>query len=60
MLVLILVLAMAVMPATALDLDKGLVAYYSFDNIEGNILRDDSGNGHDGIIHGNPKVVDGI
>jgi hypothetical protein len=51
---------MAVMPTTALDLDKGLVAYYSFDNIEGNILKDDSGNGHDGIIHGNPKVVDGI
>jgi hypothetical protein len=53
-------LVMAVMPATALDLDKGLVAYYSFDNVQGNTLKDDSGNGHDGIIYGNPKIVDGI
>ena len=49
-----------VMPATALDLNKGLVAYYSFDDVQGKILKDDSGNGHDGIIYGNPKIVDGI
>ena len=44
----------------AYNLDDGLIAYYSFDNIENNILKDDSGNGHDGIIYGNPKVVDGV
>ncbi len=57
---LVLMLVVAVAQVTALDLDKGLVAYYSFDNIEGKILKDDSGNGHDGIIYGNPRVVDGI
>ncbi|WP_461867042.1 PEGA domain-containing protein [Thermococcus sp.] len=42
------------------DLFHGLIAYYSFDDIRGNVLPDDSGNGHEGIIHGNPKTVDGI
>jgi len=46
-------------PATALDLNRGLVAYYSFDDIHDNVLPDDSGNGNDGVIYG-AKVVDGI
>ena len=39
------------------DLSRGLVAYYSFDHCD---ARDDSGNGHDGTIYGNPECVDGI
>lgn len=37
---------------------KGLVAYYSFDEGEGDGLRDYSGNGNDGTIYG-AKWVDG-
>jgi len=48
-----------IIPATALDLNKGLVAYYSFDDIHDDVLPDDSGNGNDGVIYG-AKVVDGI
>ena len=44
------------MPLKA-DLNDGLVAYYSFDNCNAN---DDSGNGHDGVIQGNPQCVDGV
>jgi len=42
---------------STVDLTKGLVAYWSFDNCD---ARDDSGNGHDGTIHGNPECVEGI
>jgi hypothetical protein len=38
-------------------LSKGLVAHYPFDHCD---ARDDSGNGHDGEIHGNPKCVEGV
>jgi hypothetical protein len=40
-----------------IDLNRGLVAYWSFDNCD---AKDDSGNGHDGEIHGNPECVDGV
>jgi pimeloyl-ACP methyl ester carboxylesterase len=38
------------------DLTTGLVAYWSFDNCD---ATDDSGNGHNGTIYGNPQCVDG-
>ena len=38
--------------------EKELVAYYSFDEGEGNVLHDLSGNGNDGTIYG-AKWVDG-
>ena len=38
------------------DLTNGLVAYWSFDNCD---ATDDSGNGHNGTIYGNPQCVDG-
>ena len=38
--------------------DEGLVAYYSFDEGEGNVLHDDSGNSNDGTIYG-AKWVEG-
>jgi PKD repeat protein len=36
---------------------QGLVAYWSFDNCD---ARDDSGNGHDGEINGEPECVEGV
>ena len=39
------------------DLNDGLVAYYSFNNCD---ATDDSGNGLDGTIYGNPECVDGV
>ena len=39
------------------DTNNGLVAYWSFDNCD---AHDDSGNGHNGIIHGDPECIDGI
>jgi hypothetical protein len=42
---------------STIDLNRGLVAYWSFDNCD---ARDDSGNGHDGEIHGNPECVEGV
>jgi len=42
--------------ACDLDLDRGLVAYYPFN---GN-ANDESGNGNDGIINGDPQFVSGI
>ena len=38
-------------PARA-DLNEGLVGYWSFDEGEGSIAHDESGQGHDGTIHG--------
>jgi hypothetical protein len=45
-----------VSPAHA-DLTTGLVAQYSFDDCT---ATDNSGNGHDGTINGNPQCVDGV
>lgn len=39
---------------TSVPLD-GLKAYYSFNE---NMSRDDSGNGHDGVVHGNVALVE--
>ena len=44
-------------PSLSSDLDYGLVAYYSFDKCD---ARDDSGNGSEGILHGNPSCWCGI
>ena len=42
---------------TYADLNTGLVANYSFDDCT---AKDNSGNGHDGTINGNPQCVDGV
>ncbi len=39
------------------DLNTGLVAYWSFDDCT---AKDNSGNGHDGIINGNPQCINSI
>ena len=48
-------LIISVSVASAVDLERGLVAYYSFDDCS---AKDLSGNGNDGIIYG-AKCVDG-
>lgn len=46
------------LPASRLDgAQHGIVAKYSFDEGAGTVVRDGSGNGHNGIIHG-AKYVD--
>jgi len=50
------ILLLCISTATAIDLEKDLVVYYSFDD---GTAKDNSGNGNDGVIYG-AKVVDGI
>jgi len=57
LLALTLTLILSTAGAHAYDLNDGLVAYWSFDNCS---AVDDSGNGRDGEIYGNPECVDGI
>lgn len=37
-----------------------LIGHWDFDDTASGIVRDLSGNGHSGIIHGKPEIVDGI
>ena len=39
--------------------ENGLVAYYHFNEGEGNTLYDQTGNGHDGLLIGDPSWSDG-
>ena len=39
--------------------ENGLVAYYHFNEGEGNTLYDQTGNGHDGLLVGDPSWSDG-
>ena len=44
--------------ATA-DLAEGLVVYFTFDNVKGKTIVDDSGNGLNADIIANTEIVDG-
>ena len=46
--------------ATAGALDEDIVLYFRFDEGEGNEVVDQSGNGNDGMIQGNPAWVEGM
>ena len=39
--------------------ENGLVAYYHFNEGEGNTIYDQTGNGHDGLLVGDPSWSDG-
>uniref|UniRef100_UPI000B3606BC LamG domain-containing protein n=1 Tax=Crenothrix polyspora TaxID=360316 RepID=UPI000B3606BC len=52
-----LLIACTVSNTANADLTTGLVAHWSFDDCT---AKDNSGNGHDGTINGNPECVDGI
>jgi hypothetical protein len=41
-------------------LGEGLVARWTFDEGSGSVLRDITGRGHNGTLHGDPRWVDGI
>jgi streptogramin lyase len=43
---------------TALPPDESLVAYWSFNRVEGDIVRDSSGRGHDAKFAGGARVID--
>lgn len=38
--------------------EKGLVAFWDFDEIENGVVADKSGNGHDAKVHGSPTIED--
>lgn len=46
-------------PGSAQDLTNGLVAYWKFNEASGDTASDSSGNGHDGVLNGDPEWVDG-
>jgi len=41
------------------DLRRGLVAHWTFDDAKGEEARDSSGNGHHGLLHGDPTWIAG-
>lgn len=47
------------LPSFAQDLQEGLVAYWMFNEGDGIIASDSSGNGYDGDLLGDPEWVDG-
>ena len=50
-------LGMGIQQNAHADLKDGLVAHWSFDDCR---ATDNSGNGHDGTLNGNPQCVDGV
>jgi len=51
--VLVAIIMLSVMPAgVQAQIDEGLVAEWHFDEGSGSVLKDSSGNGNDGVIHG--------
>ena len=56
---LVLVLGLAVSTANA-DITDGLMGYWAFEEGEGSIAYDSSGNGNDGTLRGDPQWVPGM
>ncbi len=56
---LILLMTLITLPMFAVAVTDGLVAYWAFDENEGEVASDSSGNGHDGTLVGDPQWVDG-
>ena len=50
-------LGMGIQQNAHADLKDGLVAHWSFDDCR---ATDNSGNGHNGTLNGNPQCVDGV
>ena len=51
---------LVVQPVLAQSVKDGLVAYWAFNDEDGDIASDSSGNGHDGTLEGDPEWTDGI
>ncbi len=54
-----LLVGLLALPILAQAVEEGLVAYWAFEETEGDTASDSSGNGHDGTLMGNPQRVDG-
>ena len=54
-----IVLLIFMVELSAAQIDKSLVAFWSFDDGKGDTAKDNSKNGLDGKLIGNPKWVDG-
>ena len=52
---LLLLVGLMVQPVFSQDLKEGLVAYWDFNEKDGDTASDSSGNGHDGTLIGDPQ-----
>lgn len=57
--VLILIVSIMLQPVLFANVKDSLVAYWNFDEGEGETANDASGNGHDGVLMGDPQWTDG-
>ena len=55
----VLIALMLITTYATADLAEGLVVYFTFDNVKGKTIVDDSGNGLDADIIANTEIVDG-
>ncbi|MCG9132016.1 LamG domain-containing protein [Candidatus Poribacteria bacterium] len=55
----VLIAMMLITTYATADLAEGLVVYFTFDNVKGKTVVDDSGNGLDADIIANTEIVDG-
>ena len=57
--VFVLLVGLLTLPILSHAVDDGLVAYWTFNEKDGDIATDSTGNGHDGTLAGDPQWVDG-
>lgn len=57
--VLILIVSLMIQPVLFANVKDSLVAYWNFDEGKGETASDVSGNGHDGVLLGDPQWTDG-
>jgi hypothetical protein len=55
----ILMITLVVLCVSVVYAQEGLVLYFSFDNVEGDNVKDESGNQNNGTMLGNAEIVDG-
>ena len=55
----LLFVVLTAQPVLSVDTNKGLVAYWDFNENDGDTTIDLTGNGHDGTLIGDPQRVDG-
>ena len=57
--VFVLLIVLLILPILSHAVDDGLVAYWTFNDKDGDTASDSTGNGHDGTLIGDPQWVDG-
>lgn len=48
------------LPVTAQDDTTGLILHYSFENVSGSLIGDDSGNNNTGTLRGGAALAEGV